>query len=76
MVEEGVTYRFEPPIQATGIQGEGDDTKRFPNLVFASGTCTKVGTNSNQFSGEAADGKIYKFFAVHEQGGSKIIPLL
>ena len=74
MLEEGKSYRFDPPVVATGIQGEGNATKQFPKLRFAVGRCVKLGTHAHEFRGEV-EGQTYKFFAIPEQGGSKITPL-
>lgn len=74
MIEEGKRHRFDPPVQATGIQGEGNATKQFSNLRFAIGECVKVGTHAHEFRGESG-GKIYKFFAAAGAGGSKFTPI-
>jgi hypothetical protein len=76
MLQEGRKYRFEPPMRTVGFQGEGNATRRFPNLNFTTGICMRIGTHTIEFRGEV-DSKTYKFFAKREpeQGGSKVIPI-
>ena len=74
MIVEGGKYRFDPPIKAVGFQGEGDATKRSPDLLFETGTCVKIGRHSHEFRGEVG-GEEYKFFSIPEAGGSKAIPM-
>ncbi|OGG60802.1 hypothetical protein A2765_01680 [Candidatus Kaiserbacteria bacterium RIFCSPHIGHO2_01_FULL_56_24] len=74
MLEEGKRYLFIPPMRATGIQGQGDATKQFPDLRFESGTCVKIGTHATEFRGRIGD-QDYKFFAIGEFGGSKPVLL-
>jgi hypothetical protein len=69
-LEEGKTYRFEPPMVATGCLGEGDAARLFPGLRFPSGRLVEITTWCYEFRGEI-DGQTYKFFAFAMLGGSK-----
>lgn len=71
-MEVGKKYRFEPAVRAIGIQGEGNATRRYPNLLFKSGTCVKIGEHVHEFRG-VVDGQVYKFFTLPKPGGSKAI---
>ena len=66
---EGKTYKFHPPMRATGFLGEGDETRSFPKMSFTTGRLVRIGVRSYEFRG-LQDGKGYKFFAHAMLGGS------
>ncbi len=76
LIKVGVKYAFNPPVRASGFEGEGDATKETRGLFFPRGTCVEIGLHAHKFT-SLIWGKKFKFFvdAEPKSGGSTMTPI-